>query len=287
MIFRLKVFVHQLLRSLRRLAWLPTLVRCPREKVAAGGDDAAGDPPSPNGLPVAVPPSPNPAVPVLLFSHSSRLIKDFPGVERSLQENKVASLRKAVEKIDGLLIPPGKQFSFWFCLGRPSRRRGFPDGLELRAGQQVQAPGGGLCQVTNMLHWAVLNLGLEVLERHRHSWDLFPDDQRTIPFGTGATVFHNYRDFRFRNSSGVTLQVRLTIEAGRLVLRVFASEELPYTIMLHEEGHRFYRRDNQVHRANRIVQQRTERGSGETVTRVVLENDCLVRYPVDEAMLDV
>ena len=45
--------------------------------------------------------------------------------------------------------------------------------------------GGGLCQLANMVHWLLLNSPLTVTELHHHSDALFPDERRTVPFGTG------------------------------------------------------------------------------------------------------
>lgn len=39
-----------------------------------------------------------------------------------------------------------------------------------------------------------LHTPLTVTERHRHGYDVFPDAERTIPFGSGATCFYNYGD---------------------------------------------------------------------------------------------
>jgi vancomycin resistance protein VanW len=71
--------------------------------------------------------------------------------------------------------------------------------LEFRDGETVTAVGGGLCQLANLLVLLGIEAGMEILERHRHSLDLFPDADRTAPFGCGATVFYNYVDLRLRN----------------------------------------------------------------------------------------
>lgn len=80
-------------------------------------------------------------------------------------------------------------FSFTRSVGPSTRSRGYLPALEFRDGQTVTAVGGGLCQLANLIVLLGIEAGLEIVERHRHSLDLFPDAERTAPFGCGATVF--------------------------------------------------------------------------------------------------
>ena len=47
------------------------------------------------------------------------------------------------------------------------------------------ATGGGLCQLSNLIYWMTLHTPLTITERYRHSYDVFPDSNRTQPFGSG------------------------------------------------------------------------------------------------------
>lgn len=40
-----------------------------------------------------------------------------------------------------------------------------------------------------------------MIERHRHSYDVFPDSNRTHPFGSGATCHYPYDDLMIRNDT--------------------------------------------------------------------------------------
>ena len=50
-------------------------------------------------------------------------------------------------------------------------------------GEVKTSIGGGICQLANLLYWMALHTPLEVIERHHHSFDPFPDSGRTLPFG--------------------------------------------------------------------------------------------------------
>jgi vancomycin resistance protein VanW len=190
--------------------------------------------------------------PILLFEHSSKPIRRVPSELIQLQRNKVRNLELACARMDRLLLEPGDVFSFCALVGRTSRRRGYLDGLETHQGRIVGAPGGGLCQLANLLYWMALHLDLEIVERHHHAVDLFPDDERRVPFGMGATVFYNYRDLRFRNTLDQPLLLRVSVE-DRLRGAFYSDRPVAFRIAIVEKAHRF-RRDGSgaIVRENRV-----------------------------------
>ena len=128
-------------------------------------------------------------LPETIVTHRSILMRKLQGSDQYLQRNKITSLKTASSYLDGIIIGPGEVFSFWKLIGNPLAKRNYLPGLQLSFGELVSMVGGGLCQLSNLLHWMVLHTPMEVVERHRHDFDPFPDYRRTVPFGTGATAF--------------------------------------------------------------------------------------------------
>jgi vancomycin resistance protein VanW len=148
--------------------------------------------------------------------HSTPIFRQLPGVDRRLQENKAVNLRLAASSFDGVVLAPGQRFSFWWHVGRPTYRRGFRDGLVLSHGQLREGVGGGLCQLTNLIYWMTLHTPLTVVERWRHSYDVFPDNRRTQPFGSGATCAWPVLDLQIENRTSTTYRLGITVGAERL-----------------------------------------------------------------------
>ena len=151
------------------------------------------------------------SLPYLQASHETPLLRQLRGEDMELQRNKVVNLRLAVEKLDGVLLRPGETLSYWRLIGKPSARRGYLPGMVLFLGCIGSDVGGGLCQLSNLIFWMTLHTDLTVVERYRHSHDVFPDAQRTQPFGTGATCAYPHRDLMIRNDTGETYQLRLRV----------------------------------------------------------------------------
>lgn len=145
-------------------------------------------------------------------AHQTPLMRKLKDVDMRLQENKVRNLRLAVAKLDGVVLMPGETLSYWRCIGNPTRRKGYVEGMLLKNGGVTTAVGGGLCQLSNLIYWMTLHTPLTVTERHRHGYDVFPDSNRTQPFGSGATCFYNYLDLMIRNDTPRPYRLSLRVE---------------------------------------------------------------------------
>lgn len=188
----------------------------------------------------------------LLAAHSSPLERVPGSIATELQRGKETNVRLAAAKLDGLVIAPNQVFSHHHAIGRTSRRRGFRRGLELRDGKPSSGVGGGLCQVSNSFYWVAVRAGMRIVERHRHGLDIFPDHQRTVPFGCGATVVYNYADLRFENPFPQPVVLRARVEQGAFVSELWTIHDPGVRIEVQEIGHRFFREGGGWMRENRL-----------------------------------
>lgn len=215
----------------------------------------------------------------VVTSRSTPLRRERLTYDESLQRAKEQNVARAVTLLDGLTLAPGALFSWHRHLGPPLRVRGFAPGPELHDERLASGGGGGLCQVANLLFYLAVHAGLELVERHRHALDLFPDDSRTVPFGCGATVFFPRKDLRFLNTSGTTLALHLSIRDGELYGALHSLGPLPFRCELVERDHHFERRDGAVWRHNRLFR-RWHFDDGATRDEWLADHDARVTYPL-------
>jgi len=171
-------------------------------------------------------------------SHKTPLYRKLKDVDMWMQENKVVNLKLAVDKVSGVTIKPGETFSYWRLIGKPTKRKGYKKGMVLQSGAVTAATGGGLCQLSNLIYWLTIHTPLDVIERHRHGYDVFPDANRTQPFGSGATCFYNYGDLMIKNDTPFTFQ--LYVNVGDEFLEGEWRCDCPpeYTYEVYEKEHR-------------------------------------------------
>ncbi|WP_208609926.1 VanW family protein [Gilliamella mensalis] len=105
-------------------------------------------------------------------------------------------------------------------------------------GQIGKDIGGGLCQLGNLIYWIVLHSDLTIMERWRHSFDVFPDINRTIPFACGATLSYNYVDLQLINKTNITYRLNLWLDDKYLHGELLTNIPLTHHYAILETDHR-------------------------------------------------
>ena len=214
-----------------------------------------------------------------LFVHKSLLLRPLKDVDMQLQVNKITNLKLAVKQLDGVIIKPGEKFSIWKLTGRPDKKSGYLKGLILENGKIKQGIGGGLCQLGNLIYWIALHSPLTITERWRHSYDVFPDINRTIPFGCGATLSYNYVDLQLFNSTNQNFQIKLWVDDEYLNGQLLTDIAWPFEYTVLEKEHKFeiqwwggYSRHNKIYRTVRNI------NTGISSEEFVTENHATMMY---------
>ncbi|MBE3554551.1 MAG: VanW family protein [Thermicanus sp.] len=222
-------------------------------------------------------------LPFIVKRHQSLLRRRLGDSDPQLQENKIVNLGIAIQKIDGILIPPGKIFSVWRLVGKTSKRKGYMEGLTLSRGEVKTGVGGGLCQLSNLLYWMALHTPMKVVERHHHSFDPFPDERRVLPFGSGASLFYNYVDLRFLNTTETTFQIRLWMTDKHLKGTIYASQPLEISYSIQERKHRFLKKEGKNYRENEIWRIARDKRSGKKMgEELIIHNFAEVKYELPD-----
>lgn len=208
------------------------------------------------------------------------LLRKLHGVDMQLQKNKVTNLKIATKKIDGLIIKPGEEFSFWNLVGNATKRKGYLEGLVISNSQMKKGVGGGLCQLANMIHWLVLHTPLEVTELHHHSDALFPDEKRRVPFGTGTSISYKALDYRFKNVTDTPIQIRVWLDDTMLYGEIRSMKPLDLKYKIVEEDNHYAKDEEGVfYRNSKVYRIVKDKATGEEIKKeLILNNHSKVMY---------
>lgn len=213
-----------------------------------------------------------------VFKHKSMILRPLKDVDMYLQENKRTNLRLAIEKLDKTIIHPDETFSLWKLVRRPTRSKGYLEGLVLNQGKIDKGIGGGLCQLGNLLFWIFAHSPLSIIERHRHGFDVFPDVNRKVPFGAGATLSYNYIDLQVKNETSNQFQIKLWLDDEYLHGELISKDKVTSRFSIEERNHLMnqqiwggYTRHNQI-----IKIERDE--LGEETESLLVENHAIMMY---------
>jgi vancomycin resistance protein VanW len=215
----------------------------------------------------------------LVFTHKTPLLRKLRKVDMQLQYNKITNLQIALKNLDGLILPPGEIFSYWKLIGKPTRSKGYLPGMILSEGRVQAGIGGGLCQLSNLLYWMTLHTPLKVIERWRHSYDVFPDSNRSQPFGSGATCAYPNIDLQIKNETRQQFQLKLSLTPDYLVGEIRSSHPPKTEYEIFEKSHQIkeafgnYLRHNEIHR--KVLDKETHQL---IATEFVTENNAFMMY---------
>ena len=212
-------------------------------------------------------------LPYIIYKHNSLIRRKLGNVDMQLQENKATNLALSAPKITGVIIKPGETFSLWQLVGRCSAKDGYKEGLTISSGETSSGIGGGMCQLSNLIHWMVLHTDLTITEHHHHDQiDMFPDFKRVIPFGTGTSISYNYLDYRFKNNTDLTYQlvIYVTKEYLRGELRADQRQKNKYHISA-EEIYFSKEKDGNVYRNGKVYREKIDRETGNVVDKELIK----------------
>ncbi len=211
------------------------------------------------------------------------LLRKLHGVDMDLQKNKVVNLKLASKKIDGIIVNPGEEFSFWNLVGNATEKKGYVEGLVISNSKMKKGIGGGLCQMANMIHWLVLHTPLTVTELHHHSDALFPDEKRRVPFGTGTSISYKALDYRFKNTTPYPIQIRVWLDDKFLYGEIRSNVELKEKYKIVEEDN-YYAKDvdGKFYRNSKVYRIIMDKETHEEKKKeLILNNHSQVMYDYD------
>ncbi len=117
--------------------------------------------------------------------------------------NRRHNIKVGMNKIKGVIIKPGEEFSFNKYLGPVEASEGFLPELVIKGNETIPELGGGLCQVSSTTFRAAMHAGLPITQRRNHSYAV----QYYAPQGSDATIYPGVIDLKFRNDTGKSILI--------------------------------------------------------------------------------
>lgn len=142
---------------------------------------------------------------------------------RGSPSNRIHNLSLGAEKLSGIIVKPGEEFSTVKAIGYIGASTGFLPELVIKNSTQVVPDyGGGLCQVSTTLFRAALNSGLKITDRTPHS---FRVSYYEPPVGMDATIYDPAPDFKFVNNYSTPILIWGMAGSNTLTFQIYGTKD--------------------------------------------------------------
>lgn len=145
--------------------------------------------------------------------------------------NRTTNIRLASNKINGVVLMPGQQFSYNKVVGKRTAAAGFKSAPAYSGGKVVNDIGGGICQVSSTLYNTALRANLEIIKRSNHRFAT-----GYVPLSTDATVSWGGPEFIFKNSRKYPIKIISKVSGGKITVDIYGcKEETEYEVVIRSE----------------------------------------------------
>jgi vancomycin resistance protein YoaR len=135
--------------------------------------------------------------------------------------NRIHNIKTGANKVNGLLLAPGEEFSALKAIGAVDEESGFKKELVIKENRTEPEFGGGLCQIGTTLFRGALASGLPITERRNHSYRVSYYE----PAGTDATIYNPSPDFRFKNDMPGYILIQGKIQGTKVVFEFWGKKD--------------------------------------------------------------
>ena len=136
-------------------------------------------------------------------------------------KNRIHNLTLGAQKLNGVLIKPGEEFSFLKTLGPVDESTGYLPELSIVGNQTELEFGGGMCQVSTTAFRAAIYSGLKITSRTPHAYPV----SYYNPQGMDATVYIPAPDLKFINNTPGYILIQTKIVGTILTFDFYGTDD--------------------------------------------------------------
>lgn len=131
----------------------------------------------------------------------------------------------ACQKLNGLILKSGDEFSFNTLLGELKAEDGYQNAIAYVGRTPIPVLGGGVSHVASVLYNAILEAELQVLEHHNHIYAV-----SFIQIGRDAYICNGQADFRFKNSRPDPIRIDAKVVDNSIQISIVGADNRDYRV---------------------------------------------------------
>lgn len=212
-------------------------------------------------------------LPYEICSFKTKMINENSGHDIVYQQNKVHNLKIISKTIQQVCIYPEETFSFCL-LTRNSRRYGkYKKGLVSVDNKIVAQKGGGVCHLSNLLHYLFLMSPLTVVERHGHKVKSFPNPDKDSLEGIDATIYSGWLDLKAKNNTQAIYQIIISFDEEYMYGKIMSNIESSVFYEIVNENFHYVKKEDGIYESVEVVRLTKDKNTQNIVKKEKLYNE--------------
>ena len=133
--------------------------------------------------------------------------------------NSRSNVRTALQHFNLFTVYPGDTVSFNDVVGPRTEAMGFKEAPEYAGSNEEMGIGGGVCQASTTLYNAVIQAGMSIIERHRHTMTV-----SYVEPSQDAAVNYGKKDFIFRNDTDHAIYIYTNVSKELASVTIYGAK---------------------------------------------------------------
>lgn len=155
-------------------------------------------------------------------SKATELLGTYKTTFTENAENRNTNIRVAAAFINDVVVNPGEVFSTNEYFKESTYENGYRMAGTIVDGELVDSLGGGVCQVSSTLYYALLLSELQIVERRNHSLKV-----GYVDWGFDATLSGTAIDLKFKNNTEYPITIETFVTKDTVTVNVYGYETRP------------------------------------------------------------
>lgn len=211
------------------------------------------------------------------------MINENSGQDIIYQKNKVDNLKIISRTMNRILIYPGEVFSFCH-LAKNSKKYGkYKKGLILVNGKIVPEKGGGICHLSNLLHYIFLMSPLDIIERHGHKFKSFPNPDKNSLEGIDATISSGWLDLKVKNNTDNIYQIVIDFDDEYMYAKILTDNDTLVKYEIINSNFKYIKKNNKIYESVSVVRIIKNKNTSEMISSEKLYDEVVeVKYELPD-----
>lgn len=145
--------------------------------------------------------------------------------------------------------------------------------------KDIAKKGGGLCHLSNLLHYLFLMSPLTVVERHGHKIKSFPNPDKSSLEGIDATISSGWLDLKVKNETNNIYQIDISFDENYMYGKILSDKESTIDYKIVNGNLNYIKENNKIYECVEVIRIEIDKKTKKEIKKEKLYDEkVLIKY---------